>query len=729
MPVYQKFYIGAPSEQLAGQITRYKPFLLPSGAFEQLQNAYIFREVNRKRPGALVMDTTQAAADQQLYTRLRVNIGTTNGSGNLAGNVPGAVFKVGQMFSIGSVCYTVYNPGAGALAMYRTDGTTTATYNLATGAYNFVGAPATTAVYFYPSEPVMHYGTYDTDTINRETTIAFDTQFSYTYTAGSGWSRLTGGAAANTWTAGANKDDYFWSTTWRGTTADTNLFYVTNNVAADAMRYYDGTNWNAWGSLATTPLGGGNYIVTALIIMPFEGSLLLLNTTEFTGAANATFVNRIRYSASQQTTAPNSATAWLISNDAGFIDIPTKEQITSAYYLMGVIVVECERSTWRLSFTGNKIEPFIIEQINTELGVESTNSMVGFDRGVIGFGQTGIHICNGQNVERIDEMIPDTIFDVSNDNSGPQRVGGIRDYFNEMVYWTYNSQTEQSDYNLIWPNRFLIFDYNTKAWAYCDDSISAFGYYWKQTAGTVKQVGYQSILCGNQQGWTFRLRDDVTRNSSSLQITNLSFVTTTVTITSPTHNLTNGSYVYIANVVGTNGAYSTQLNGKIFQVTTTTVDAFTITVDAEPTGDVYRGCGTIERVSEWDILTKDYNFFGELSKSIAFMQCNFYVDKTDNGEFTVDFIPSASSLSLLTDATASGAIMGTNILETTPYTLVNIEQFQERFWHSVTFQATGEYVQLHMYLSDAQITDPDIAFSDIQINGMIFFVAPIQDFA
>jgi hypothetical protein len=108
------------------------------------------------------------------------------------------------------------------------------------------------------------------------------------------------------------------------------------------------------------------------------------------------------------------------------------------------------------------------------------------------------------------------------------------------------------------------------------------------------------------------------------------------------------------------------------------------------------------------------------------------VDSTTNGEFTVDFIPSASSVSLLTDATASGALFGTNILETTPLSLVTLEASQDRFWHSVTFSATGEYVQLRIYLSDAQLVDVDgsdyVAFQDIQINGMIYFVTPTQEF-
>lgn len=733
MANFDRFYIGPTKNPYTGQVTRYKPFLLPSGAFQLLRNFYVFREVIRKRPGAVVMDRTQTAADQQLYTRLRIDIGDTDGSGNISTTVPGTIFKIGQAFSVGSEKFTVYQAGTPA-AMYTTGSATTATYNTTTGALVINGAAATTACYFYPSEPVMHLGEYETAAINRETTIAFDTQFAYTYTDGSGWDRLTGGVGNNTWTTDANKNYYYWSTSYRGAADYDYTFYVTNNVASDAMRYYDGTNWNAWGSFATTPLDTTSaYIKTCRVIIPAPDTLLLMNTLENDGSSDRRYVNRIRYSAPTTRVAPTNAGAWLVANKAGFIDLPTKEAIVAAYNLKDVIIIECERSVYRLTITGNELSPFVVEQINSELGVESVNSMVGFDQQVVGFGSTGIHACNGQNASRIDEMIPDQIFDVNNANSGPSRVQGIRDYFNEMAYWTYNSVDAQTEYNEIWPNRFLLFDYLKGSWAQIDDSISAFGYFYKQVSSSTKQIGFQHVLCGNQEGWIFRLRDDIARNSSSLQITNLSFVTTTVTVTAIDHNLPNNSYVYIANVQSDNGAYETQLNGNIFQITTTSTSTFTITVGSEPTGATYEGGGTLERVSEPEIYTKEYNFYGDHSQGIAFMQVNIYVDKTDNGEFTVDFIPSASSLSLLTDAISSGAIIGNNIVETTPYTLADTEQYQDRFWHSVTFQATGEVIQLHIYLSGTQLVSVDdssnyVAFQDIQINGMIFFTRNVQDF-
>src|SRR3989338_4383171 len=740
MPIYQKFYVGPTSDQFTGQISRFKPFLIPSAAFANLNNMYVFREVIRKRPGALVMDTTQPEAEKQLYTRLRVNLGAQTAANTWSYTVPGTVFEVGQMFSIGSYCYTVVVAGAPGVMITNSNTATTATYNTATGAVVIVDTDAAIAgddLYFYPAQPVMHLGQYEVVTTTAELTIAFDTQFAYEYSAALGWDRISAGTS--TWTPGT-KESYYWTTNWIATAASDYVLYVTNNVAADAMRYWNGSTWAAYGSAATTQfITGANqpFLKTCKVIIPFQDRLMFMNTLENDGAAigpvDTRYTNRIRYSSNFNEASPAGGSGLFLTNGAGYFDLPTREPIVSAAKIKDVLIVFCERSVYRISFTGNGLNPFIYEELNGEEGVESVNSLVEFDRAILGIGASGLHACNGQDVERIDEAIPQTIFDVSNDSVGHRRVGAIRDYYNEYAYWTYNSESSQTTYNLIWPNKMLFFDYVKRTWAFADDSISAIGYFWQQSSVDSRQKNFRSVLCGNQQGWTFRLRDDVARNSASLQITNISVAGVTATITSYTHNLTNNSYVYLSNIQSTGAAWATEMNQNIYKVTTTSVDAFTVTLANAPGADTYEGCGTIERVSQPDILTKEYNFFGEKSKQIAFEQCNFYVDKTINGQFTVDFIPSASSISLLTDAQSSGAIFGTNILSTAPVALIPLETYQDRFWHSVTFACSGEYIQLHLYLSHAQLIEEEdgdyVAFQDIQINGMVFFVTQTQEFA
>ena len=175
-----RFYIGYLDNN-AGLETDVKPFAIADNAFAELKNAYVFRGRVRKRFGSKVMNEFPDNAVQQLYTRLRIEVATTNAiTGDLAGTVmPGIIWKIGQMFSVGTTIFTAYQANG---ATYTT-GTATATYNTATGSLAITGngENPSTKVYFYPSEPVMGLLSYDAPAINDEPVFAFDTQFAYEY--------------------------------------------------------------------------------------------------------------------------------------------------------------------------------------------------------------------------------------------------------------------------------------------------------------------------------------------------------------------------------------------------------------------------------------------------------------------------------------------------------------------------------------------------------------------
>ena len=91
-----------------------EPWLLPEDAFEKLEDAFVFRGRVHKRFGyTLFGDTTDDVP--MLNSRLRINIGTTDGNGDLGSTVvPGTVFKIGQMFSVGDNLFTVNATGTPA---------------------------------------------------------------------------------------------------------------------------------------------------------------------------------------------------------------------------------------------------------------------------------------------------------------------------------------------------------------------------------------------------------------------------------------------------------------------------------------------------------------------------------------------------------------------------------------------------------------------------------------
>lgn len=750
---YDKFFIGPPDK---GQQRNVKSWLIMDEAFETLRNAYTWRGTVRKRPGARVMNPTVALAEQQLLTRLRINIGATDAFGAFAiAAVPGVIWEPGQMFSCGSEIYTVVSAVPGPQPTLST-GAGMATFDVAVGAFVLAGAPPLTAVFFYPAQSVMGFSTYQTAMINDETLIAFDTQFAYEFTYATGWDRIAGGASL--WT-GSNAD-FFNSENYRGVTADVLLLFVTNNVVADAMRYWNGATalWAAYGSAATTQYNAaGDFIETCLVMKQFKVRMLLFNVSENIAAASARFINRIWYSEVGDIL---SGTAWRRDlNTANFIDIPVQEAIIAVQDLKDRLIIFCENSTWILSDTGNEFEPFILQQINTELGVESTNSIIAFDQDVIGFGNVGIHACNGINVQRIDSNIPDEVFEVSNANNGVQRVAGIRDYFLEVVYWSYQGTSYNTGFNNIFPNKVLMYNYKNNSWAELEDSITVYGNFqltmtirwtdvqtpWGEFEGRWEDASLQdrfrAVVAGNQQGWTFIVDQDKSTQSISLQITDATIAGAIITFTVYNHNLQDDSYVLFTGIVST-GTLPV-VNDFVFPINTIDANRFTIQTPAVLTG-TYAGGGSITRVPLIEIVTKEFNFYNEVGSEIALEHVDFYVDNVKDLDPTnPNFVPaqilvtaelSSSDRDASVDAAASGGGIGTYVLELSPYTLVPYEQSQKRFWHRVYYNFTGENIQL-IFSSNVQIlfppggvNDPDVLFDDFQLNSMIFYVRRTKRF-
>jgi hypothetical protein len=405
---------------------------------------------------------------------------------------------------------------------------------------------------------------------------------------------------------------------------------------------------------------------------------------------------------------------------------------------------------------GNIQFPFVWQQINTELGAESTNSIIPFDKAAIGIGNVGIHECNGINVDRIDEIIPYTVFDISNGNQGPQRVTGIRDYYPELVYWSYNSTEASSTYNNVYPNRVLVYDYINETWAYNDDSITAFGNYqyetdstWGGTSATWQQSPiswvdgstvnqFKSVICGNQQGWTFIADISRPSNAMSLEITNLTLAGNVATLIVINHNLPLNSWINIQNVQGTD-TMSTYFVGANFLASAIDANTLTIQIDAVLLTGVYAGGGVISKVSEIGIWSKQYNFYNQAGVNIATQKVDFLVDAnetppvtvpiTPGAQILVDFYVSSSDQAQVGQAIATGTLVGTSILETTPYALYPIESTQDRFWHSIYFNAQGENIQMFIYYDPvAHLPYPSVTNADFQINAFIFYGQKTGDF-
>lgn len=778
---YDRFLV-APIN--TGMQTNLKPWLIPDDAFEQLNNAYVFRGRVRKRFGSRLMGTGWSSLlTAPLFSRFRINLGNTDGAGAASGTVPGDIFAVGQMFSIGNEIFTVSVTGTPGVMLDTYTGNivpplpaTTKTYNTTNGAYVFAGAAATTPIWFYPALPVMGLTQYESGPINNQPTYGFDTRFAYVF-AGGFWQRS--GAADNAEWHGTDIN-FFWTENWRGITPADKVLFVTNfyvvnyngagSANDDPIWSFDGTTWTpASGTDAFffLPNGGapqtGPYVVTSRLIVAFKNRLLLLNTVENDNSGgvgvNTNYVNRCRYSFNGSPFAQN---AWYepnqrdnaggadsVASGAGFIDATTEEAIISAEFIKDRLIVYFERSTWELAYTGNAILPFVWQKINTELGSEAQQSTVPFDKAILTIGNTGVHSCNGANVERIDQLIPDEVFEIFNKDIGVQRVAGIRDYFTEMVYWSFPS-VEQNQ-TQVYPARVLVYNYRTPSWSVNDDCITAFGYFEQQPGQTwasstttwensnfawasgITAAQFRQVIAGNQQGYVFIVDPTLARNAPVMQITNMTFnaARDTITLTIINHTLnadlnpdnSNTDFVYIENAQGVTfsgfGIYKVVTFVNLNQVEVGPVTFFTGT---------YTGGGTAARVSNIRILTKQWNPYVDKGTNLYLAKVDFGVERTEAGQLTVDYYPNDSELSMIQAGQATGAIMGNNVLETSPYdpTLYPFEQVQDRLWHPVYFQTEGECIQLFMYMTDDQMVVPDISLSPFQLEGMVLHTMQVS---
>ena len=721
---YDRFMI-APLR--GGLETDVKPWRLPSDSFARMDNAYIFRDRIRKRFGSRLMNSAAEPEVAQLSSRVRVQVGTI---GAPVSPVPGTKFAIGQMFSAGDQIFTVVTAGV-AQPMLAT-GPGTGTYSTTNGAFALAGTglAAGTPIYFYPAQPIMGLPTYETaDTLN-DPTFAFDTQFAYQYTGGA-WARLGTGI----WT-GSNSQ-FFWDTTWQGALASDRLFFVVNNNQPDQIKYWNGAVWTTINPL----INAADTLETAQILVVYQNRLIALNTVEIIGGIQTRFTNRARWSQFGNPT--DTVNSWRqdIPGRGNALDAATMEDIVSCEFIKNRLVVFFESSTWELAFTNNQAQPFVWQKLNTELGCESTWSVVPFDKIALAVGQVGIHACNGVNVERIDQKIPNYVWDIHTGSDNVKRVYGIRDYFAEQVYWTFPDSVDNK-FSSTYPNRILVYNYKLDSWAFNDDSVTAFGYYyaasqsgitwdsqditWDNTTVTwdsgVGQSLSQLVLAGNQEGFVFIVDSNMTSNAPALQITNITIdVNNQVRLVVIDHNLNVTDYIYLQFLNGLTGPFSSiyPVNGII--------DANTFTIEAPDifarlqTGDVYTGGGTIARISRIDILTKQFNFYIEQDRNAHIQKVDFLVDRTDSGEITVDYLLGTSSQGTVVGAQATGAQLGNNVLETFPYPLYPFEFQQDRLWHPVYLQADSNAVQLRIYLSDDQLESFNIATSNFQMHAMIFY--------
>ena len=547
-------------------------------------------------------------------------------------------------------------------------------------------------------------------------------------------------------------------------------------IGGDSIRYYTGSSSanNTW-TYFYPMTNATNVVITALIILPYKDRLVLLNTVESTDptVGQQSYTNRARWSqnGTQKTSASlDTVNGWLEqAGRGGFRDAPTDEQIVSAGFVKDQLIVYFENSTWQLVYNSNEVYPFIWQRINAELGAESTFSAVTFDKGLVAFGNVGVHASNGVSTVRIDEEIPDEVYNIHQSVDGPLRTYGIRDFFLECVYFSYASSVRNTTdlTKIFYPNRIMVYNYRNGTFSFFDDNATCFGYFQRTSSLTwndlnansqfspwnawnepwnsgVLQAGFPSIAFGNQQGFVEEIDPTDSSNAPSLYIENIVPSANGATITSPQHNLFNGQYVTINGTIGltltpANPAPNTSINGNSYEIFV--IDANTIYLVfpiIQVLSGTYGGSGTMTVLSNVVMKTKMFTPFWSQGKRYNLKYVDILFDRTGNGEMQVDLYVDFSSTNTMTDV-SSGTVLGLPVISTAPElppTGANqpvapyyaFQKFGDQIWKRFYTFATGETFQLQLSMNDLEMRTPIINESDIVVHGMIFFFEESGEF-
>ena len=345
---------------------------------------------------------------------------------------------------------------------------------------------------------------------------------------------FTTGPTPILWTG--TKDNFFYTSNYA------TVMWTTNNV--NVIRFYTGLAAAGWFDFVPI-VTGATTMTKTLIILPYKGRLVALNTTE--GGTN--FFSRARWSqlgtpfvANAPAPFTNDVDAWRsdIPGKGGFIDADTSERIVSAEIIQDTLIVGFQFSTWRLRFTGNEILPFVWERISTQFGSEGTFTTVPFDDKTLQISRRGIVGASFNAVSRIDLPAIDLVEDieVGINSIGIQRVQGIRDYVKRMVYWIYgfSGTNEQT------PNKLICYNYQDNTWSTFTQSFTTLGQYrqsvdntwgtWFTTWGpdtemwneTIDQQNTPIIVAGAKDSRVWRIMVDETSTDNGQ---NYNFVITT----------------------------------------------------------------------------------------------------------------------------------------------------------------------------------------------------------
>ena len=379
-----------------------QPWLLPIDAFTDLLDGYVYRGVTNKRDGYQGF----ATGIKSTYTESRM-VHTTLAQAPATGVVDGSnaifTFTFAAPVSRGSIVITGSNPAQvisdDGLGGFTGDidpmGTNTINYTTGAATVTFLVVPIIASTVLadfdtFQGLPVMGVMNFYPDNNIRQLIVA-DTRYVNRYDPAT--DRLVD-LPAGTYTGG-KKD--FWSWVNYADPMSVARLLFSNGVNGDVIQQYDGTTITDY---APTFAGG---TLNARQMFVFKDRLILFQTIE----GGVLFPRRIRVSG----TGADSDNFDNTATGAGFIDIPDNTWFFGAAFNRDDILFFTESSTWAMKYTGNDVKPFILQKIDGSRGSAAAFSVISYLNRTMAASPRGLVICDGYQVDRMDDNLPEFAFD------------------------------------------------------------------------------------------------------------------------------------------------------------------------------------------------------------------------------------------------------------------------------------------------------------------------------
>jgi hypothetical protein len=524
--------------------------------------------------------------------------------------------------------------------------------------------------------------------------------------------------------------------------------YLTSSVFAsqDGIRWYDGDPTTAaapnnpgWVNFAP-PLSNAvapQYLVGAKLVIAFQDRLLFFGPwVQSSTGNNRQLANSLIYSQNGTpfySIAPATQTAqfqsWFsnVAGRGGRLGNGTDQSVVTAEPNDDVLIVGLEEEKKKLIATGDDILPFLYQSINKGLGDQSTFSAISLDEAVISLGSNGLLATSQNQSKRIDLKIPDVIFEISGVNNDEERSTAIRDFANELIFFSY--VPKQANSKCKFPSKTLVYNYREANWSYYIENFTHYGYFRRSTGYTWATLPYDSwadwlvpwnyggfgdrfpaVICGNQQGFVMQKTNSVS-DEKSQYISSYS----SGTIISKDHCLQPGNWIQL---VGGIGVDFDGFVGTVREVTDK--DTFIIqNPDPEidiPTG-TYLGDGTYRRLANFRMRTKEFFGFWDKGSMTIIGPQHYLIQSTNQGQMSVIFFSSSNDNLPISTGLVAPWLPYTNIILTSPEDAS--QSGRDRIWHKMNNSFIGDVVQFQFTLSDEQIADVNIQREDVEIHAIV----------